>query len=194
MLRYINFTTKSAHSSFAQGSPVHDGNMPPRYLPLRGVRVNGMPISFLDTGIPERLHRSIYEGREISKSNSFDCVIFALLMAGVDIHDYIGKGEIKFNVTDHIDPVDTHPQTGDIIDLGSYRSADDEPTYVHTVFSAPQPDIQSCLHKLGQSGPVCISSLHDAQRIYNAPIAKQISAFCLDATGVPPLTWNIETK
>lgn len=163
--------------------------MPTRHLPLKGVRVDGAPVEFLATDTPERLYRSLLEGERISKTNPFDCVIFALLMAEVDIHDYVGRGDIQFTVTEHCDLNGQNMTDGDIIDLGAYRGGDDEETYMHTISSAPQEDIPSYLHKLGKDGPVCLSTLESAQRIYNAPIAKQISTFCLEATGVNALNW-----
>jgi hypothetical protein len=174
MPRYIEFVTPIDDETYelSFGNPVHDGRVPPASREVQGVRVDGEPIVLLDEALVGSLHRALVQMRGRLWAPYADCVSFAAVMNGLPMPPKRRNPLLNTRTDIHIDPDDT--TVTDTLNLGKrYR---DMPSYhyAHTVVPAHSPGVAQYVHKLGDKGPVCLTSLEDALSMYACTVAHPV--------------------
>jgi hypothetical protein len=187
MPEYLKFDSRK-HPKARKPVPMHDGNVPSGLVTIGGVLVDGAPIEFEDPKTPEKLHRTLLEGPQFERVDGmgFDCVVFALLMAGVELPDFLKNQPFKF-VPNHVSPEASLRRPGAVIDIGSYRGGADHPTFYHVLSAAPQADETTFLHKIGSGGPVALTDLETAQDIYKSRVTMAVGSFAITYENAPVL-------
>lgn len=173
MSRHIEFTTSpdNSHTKFSLGNPVHNGELPVRFLAVRGVRVDGTRIEFIDESFVDRLHRALIEGRKVQdRSAVFDCLTFVALMQNIKLCEPQGDGRFLFN--ERTEPLEIHTtDSSNLLPVNIGHAKGEEFDYVHSLYPAHTSEGAWYIQKLGDRGPVCLSSLDDSLRMYRSSIA-----------------------
>lgn len=165
MPHYIEFTTQ--HHEPIYGNPIHTGNKPARFRTVEGICVDGEPLHFVDETIPERMHRYLHESSRLRwRGISNDCVAFAAIMESIKLRDSHHNPFVDFDETQLADDETTVP-------IVLAKKFHDTPIFpLHTVIPAQTLDgSYGTIHKLGDRGPVCLSSLKDAKAIMGCNLA-----------------------
>lgn len=169
MSHYIEFTTSPEHPfiKYSLGNPVHDGGRPTPFREVRGVRIDGQPILFREPDIVDALAQTIVDGEALpAQGIPFNCISFTALMHSVELElppaynpflTIDGKTAISPSSTSQTDP----------LCLGVMTKAS-EVRQLHFVSPAHFNQEANYLHKLGNDGPICMSGLYAAMRMYNA--------------------------
>jgi hypothetical protein len=158
MSRYIEFTRspENRHFSFSQGLPVHDEELPTRFLSVRGLRIDrGEPVAFADTELIDKLHQALIETKRLEGNGAIiDCLAFVALMGSLELPKPGLNGKFHFEdttLTDEVQDDDTLHLTPLNLARGSH--------YEHSVYPAHTQDKAMYLHKLGDIRPVALSTL-----------------------------------
>jgi hypothetical protein len=166
MSRYIEFTRspENRHFSFSQGLPVHDEELPIRFLSVQGVRIDqGEPIAFADPEIVDRLHRALVETKRLeSKKAVIDCLAFVALMNGIKLPRPNSHGRFHFEDTTLTNEI-RNDDIENLMPLNLTRGNH----YEHSVYPAHTQDKAMYFHKLGDIGPVAFSTLKEAKDLYD---------------------------
>lgn len=165
MPHYIEFTTHHQEPIF--GNPIFNGDRPPKRVTVEGIRVDGEPVQFIDETIPERMHHYLYEAPRLKwRRISNDCVAFAAIMESLELRDRRHNPFANFDETEKADD----ETVGAIVLAKKFHDFPIIP--LHTVIAAQTVDgSYGTIHKLGESGPVCLSNLEDAKTIMGCQIA-----------------------
>lgn len=159
MPNYIEFTTQ--HAEITYGNPIHDGRAPKRFRDVDAIRVDGNAVSFLDESIPERMHRYFIESRKLRRRRiANDCVAFVALMQSIELTDRAHNPFRDYDRGAEVDPLSDTP----IVLAQGFHDGAVVPR--HVVLPAPTGDGSfGSVHKLGDKGPLCLSSVEDAMTI-----------------------------
>ena len=164
MPNFIEFT--SWHNERTLGNPVHDGNLPKKFREIDGVRLNGEPVDFVDETVPERLHRYLIESPSLQRQRiANDCVAFVALMNSVEMRG----GHNPFSDFDQASEVDLS-STLPIVLAQGFHGGLVIPRHIVQPAHLASGDYGS-LHKLGDTGPLCMSSVSDAMGIMACNLA-----------------------
>lgn len=169
MSNFIEFTTK--HNERTYGNPVHDGRYPKRFREVSGVRVDGELVDFVDESIPDRMNRYFVESRKLRRRRiANDCVAFVALMNSVELRDRKHNPFSTYDENSVVDPSSKDP----IVLAAGFHDGLVIPR--HVVLPAHTSDGSfGSLHKLGDKGPICMSSVDDAMRIMGCTHAFPVS-------------------
>lgn len=184
MSRYFEFSTTSTGllRYFAEDMPLHDGEMPTRFRAVKGFRVDGKPIQLRDESLPERTLQACREAVQLKRRGiMIDCIGFVALLSGHDFGQYPDGAHLTLpRVGGH--PYDPqHDQFSDA-PVNLLREFEDEVWYVHSMYPAHTLTTPSYIHKLGD-GPLCFSTLNDAQRMYGSDAADTMPVLRILYTG-----------
>ena len=182
MSRFIEFTTssKNRHIEFTLGNSVHDETVPPAWLTVKGVRIDKQPVDFTDDSVADKLHKTLIEGQQLEKRGVFfDCLTFVMLMSGMDLKDArVRDGQVKFDEETLEDEVGCDDiEITNPVNIG--RKFSIGVTFVHTVLPAHGEGEARYMHKLGDKGPICLSGLADAMRMYQCDTANEMTSLTL---------------
>ncbi len=174
MSRYIEFATsaENPHYRFSKGIPVHDEKLPSRFLGLKGIRIDGKdPLIFQDASIEENLHRTPFEIKRFqAKGAVIDCLAFVALMSGLCLGQSQTDGRFIFEDTTLPVNINSDDLTNSYpLNLGI------DFIYEHSVYPAHHNDAAAYLQKLGDIGPVCLSTLDAAKEMYGLESAHQMT-------------------
>lgn len=159
MSNYIEFTTE--HGEITYGNPIHDGKAPKRFRDVQGIRVDGDPVEFVDPTISDRVHRYFIESKKLRRRRiANDCVAFVALMNSIELKDRKHNPFSDYDEDVEVDPASTIP----IVLAQGFHDGVVIPR--HVILPAHTIDGNyGSIHKLGDKGPLCISSVNDAMRI-----------------------------
>lgn len=185
MSRYLEFTTKltSSDARFAKGSPIHDGQKPTKFLSLKGLRFDGEIVTFQDEILPHKLHKALLDGEKHKKRyRYFDCVILAALMYDAPIaRSATGSYLTLRETTLPVDVFDDDTSVSVPVNLGTIVSGKARTfAYQHTIVPAHDLHQARYVHKLGETGPICLSGLTAAKAMYDCTIAHPMVNFSLE--------------
>lgn len=162
MHRYINFTT--SHQERTYGNPVHDGKRPRRFHDVAGITIDGEPLEFDDTTIPERVKQYFLSAKQLRRKRIVnDCVAFAASMESIELED---RQHNPFEVFD--ENVIIHGDTASEIKVPLVLARgyhDGLRIPAHVILPAHLVSGPNFIHKLGDEGPLCMSGLNDAMSI-----------------------------
>jgi len=141
--------------------------MPTRLLSIKGVRVDGEVIHFNDESFPDRLHRSLIATEQLrTKGAVIDCLAFVALMQQMALPSPDATGHFRFHTTTNPTEIADQDISNVLpLNLGDTRR------YWHSVVPAHQEQTALYIQKLGDTGPLCLSGLQAARRIYKAKVA-----------------------
>ncbi len=179
--RYLEFGHDRKHSSQVFGNPVHNGRVPAGIFSIEGIRVNGEVVAFLDEELPDKVHQALRGGKQIARSKlPFDCTWFAVLMDDASLAERLATGHYKVVDESGDRPVDPSDTSQDhIVNIGrGYH--DMEFRVVHSAVPAHTTEGAQYLHKLGDSGPLCLSGLKDAINIFHGSGAFPMISYRLE--------------
>ncbi|HET6746908.1 MAG TPA: hypothetical protein VFH06_02255 [Candidatus Saccharimonadales bacterium] len=166
MSRYIEFTSspENRHFSFSQGIPVHDEELPTRFLNVRGLRIDkGEPVLFGDTELIDRLHRALVETKRLESNGAvIDCLAFVALMCSMELPKPGLHGKFHFEDTTLTNEIQDDDMPN-LMPLNLTRGNG----YEHSAYPAHTRNKAMYLHKLGDIGPVAFSSLGEAKKLYD---------------------------
>ena len=197
MSRYIEFTTTPVNSktTLPEGTPVHNGELPSRFRSLLGVRVDKVLVDFAREDAGEVLLRALVDGQKLRhRDHIFDCVVFSLLMEGVDLVKH--SGEKEFRIRKAIDDQANRP--GDSsqtlpLALGRPASYSEGFVYHHSLSPLHVINQAAYMHKLGDSGPVCFSGLEAPMSMYGTTVAHNITGMTVLVSGQVVVEWADHT-
>ncbi len=177
---YLNFTTNESNSLLkrSNGAPIHDGKMPIRYKDVAGVKIDGEEVNFKDESIVDSLQKTLLKRKSFVRQHEFDCLSFAGLMI-----DYpnINTSVVPFLLIAsgiNIDPEDIANESVANIFKKTNTGGD---TWVHVAVPAHTLEQPMYIHKLGNTGPLCLSGLSQVIEMYHADNAQVAELF------VPPV-------
>ncbi len=179
--RYLEFGHDRKHSPRVYGNPVHNGKVPSGIFTVEGIKVNGEVVTFLDDKIPHKVHKALRGGRQITRSRlPFDCLWFAVLMDDASLAERLATGNYK--VVDEtgdqpVDPGDINQDS--IVNIGR-GFHDQEFGFVHTAVPAHTNEEALYIHKLGDTGPLCLSGLRDVINIFYGSAAFPMISYELE--------------
>ncbi len=170
MSRYIEFTASqyNYHTKFSLGQPVHNGEVPTRFRQVRGVRVDGEHVEFVDDSIVESLHKTIVNNKRASRRRRFNCYAFVAAMHDVDLTE---KSTSRLSSGLDVDPEDASIAAPVLIGNRAGYVGSTTVAYSHALSPAPTVEGSRYLHKLGFSGPLCLSGLRVAMDMYSSSVA-----------------------
>lgn len=172
MSRYIDFISRgSPHTKFSLGNPVHNEKLPTRLLSVKGIRVDGEVMHFRDESLPDRLHQSLVTTERLAaKGAVIDCLAFVALMQQIALPSPDATGHFRFHTI--TSPTEISDQ--DISNMLPLNLGDPH-SYWHSVVPAHQEQTARYVQKLGDTGPLCLSGLQAARRIYKAKVARPMT-------------------
>jgi hypothetical protein len=148
------------------GNPIHDGKKPIKSRDIEGIRVDGEVLEFVDETIPEKVERYLVESKKLWRHRiANDCVAFVALANSIELRNIKQNPFRQFDASLSLRSIDD--QLANDAPLVLTRGFHDEVRIpVHTVLPAHLTTEPNYLHKLGDHGPLCMSSLEDAKQIF----------------------------
>lgn len=189
--KYIQFSSHSELTPRGVLSDfyIHDSIIPNASHEVAGVTADGVPIKFEDPSIPDKLHKAMVDGRKLQdKGIEYDCNAFSIILLDFKLP------ELPNNTTGlyyHGDPATLITKEeyvpGPVIIGHNMRSGFETDLrnvqWFHTLAAAHTEAKPTYLHKLGVTGPLCLSGLKQALQFYRCN-----TAATLDVDGVTPIT------
>lgn len=187
---YIDFAPKPSDARLLNTPVCSD--IPPARAEIEGVRINMEPVTFLQDGLAEDLHRSLVEGQALvgSEGKGFDCVAFALLMNGINLARIVHRSQFKVTRSVQEGPIADDIHQDYPLAIGDWPRFAKVPLYFHALVPAHTPDMPLYLHKLGDDGPVCISGVKKAMAIVGGSRLARIPSMDVSICNRTVVRWN----
>ena len=189
MSRYLNFETSFIHQEHFGPSAFFNDRLPSRFLPLKGVRINGTPVEFDDPATPERILKSIKDSQQLGPEQVADCQSFALLMAGHDLVGHKTTGKFLFDPEYNPNSAEEEWESGTIVDICKVNPDAGTIAPEHVISATPADREPFYAHQVGVDGRICLSGLDVAKRMYHATVALEVVAFTLSNGTEPLIQW-----
>ncbi len=168
MSRSLEFTTSGPYTRDSHDNAVHDGRIP--WREPKDIRIDGEPIVFTDESLHEKLYRTLLATEKLqSRSSIIDCLAFMALMQGRELP----SGKLAFHPT--VEPIRIlTSDTENDFSLALGHSIRSQTRYTHSVVPAHQPEKAFYIYKMGDTEPICLSTLAAAHKIYGTVVAHPI--------------------
>ena len=196
MPKALNFTTdpSNEHLAFSLGNPVHDGVVPSARTDIRGVQVDGVPVEFYSESTPDQIHKALVDGTALEKLDiPFSCYTFSLIMAGINMRkacmgkDYVPDAEFSKQA------VGLEYKGSVPLGLKIYMGWRYGEGFGHVVYPAHTNSEARYVHKLGDNGPICLSSPADSLQMYRGKSAHKLRKVTIMVGNKPRADWEEDT-